>query len=104
MEDITVPVDSTGNAYFNNIDVYEGSYIEQNFTVDEDLQNQEVILDKCGVDSSLISVKVRSMEGHCFGEIYTFQQLFKVGPTTRVFFIQETDGKVRITLRRRCFW
>jgi len=94
VEDITVPVDSTGNAYFNNIDVYEGSYIEQNFTVDEDLQNQKFILDNAGIDSSLISVKVRTAEGDTVSEKYTlFNSLFKVGPTTRVFFIQETDGE-----------
>jgi len=94
VEDITVPVDSTGNAYFNNIDVYEGSYIEQNFTVDEDLQNQKFILDNAGIDSSLISVKVRSAKGDTVSEKYTlFNSLFKVGPTTRVFFIQETDGE-----------
>ena len=48
VEDITVPVDSNGNAYFNNINVYEGTFIEQDFTVDVNYPDQEFILDIAG--------------------------------------------------------
>ena len=58
--DITVPVDSTGNAYFNNIDVYEGTYIEQNFTVNVNDLNQQFILDNAGIDTSLIEIDVKN--------------------------------------------
>mgnify|MGYP003317879666 FL=1 len=42
-EDITVPV-VNGVAEFNNIEIYEGVYISQNFTVDTSLFNQRYIL------------------------------------------------------------
>ena len=44
MEDITVTVDSDGIATFDNIDVYEGTYLTQSFTVDSRLPNQRFIL------------------------------------------------------------
>ena len=39
--DITVPVDSTGLALFNNIEVYEGTYIQQAFTYSSRNPNQK---------------------------------------------------------------
>jgi len=91
---ITVPVDSNGNAFFNNIDVYEGTYIEQDFTVDVNYPNQEFILDNAGIDTSLISVYVKATKDDTVKEKYTlFDSLFTVGPTSRVYFIQEKDGE-----------
>ena len=55
---ITVPV-VNGFAEFNNIEVYEGVYITQNFTVDTSLFNQRYILDNSFIDTSTIQVKVK---------------------------------------------
>ena len=44
MEDVTVTVDSDGIATFDNVDVYEGSYLNSVFTVDSSLPNQRFIL------------------------------------------------------------
>jgi hypothetical protein len=94
VDEITVPVDSNGNAFFNNIDVYEGTYIEQDFTVDVNYPNQEFILDNAGIDTSLISVYVKATKDDTVKEKYTlFDSLFTVGPTSRVYFIQEKDGE-----------
>ena len=94
VNDITVPVDSTGSAYFNNINVYEGSYIKQDFTVDVNKPSQKFILDNAGIDTSLIDVVVRSKKGDTVQERYTlFDSLLTVGPSSRVYFVQETDGE-----------
>ena len=57
-EDITVPV-SNGVAIFDNIEIYEGSLINQNFTVDTAKFNQRYILSNSSIDTSTIRVKVK---------------------------------------------
>ena len=49
-----------GFAEFNNIEIYEGVYISQDFTVDTSLFNQRYILDNSFIDTSTIKVKVKS--------------------------------------------
>ena len=46
-------------AEFNNIEIYEGNFISQNFTVDTSLFNQRYILDNSFIDTSTIKVKVK---------------------------------------------
>ena len=58
-EDITVAV-TDGFAQFSNIEIYEGNYITQNFTVDTSLFNQRFILDNSFIDTSTIKVNVKS--------------------------------------------
>ncbi len=58
-EDITVPV-VNGFAEFNNIEIYEGVFVSENFTVDTSLFNQRYILDNSFIDTSTIKVKVKS--------------------------------------------
>ena len=60
-EDITVPVLSTGFAYFDNVKVYEGTYINQTFTVSSRNPNQKFILPNVGIDADLIRVIVLSL-------------------------------------------
>ncbi len=57
-EDITVPV-VNGVAQFNNIEIYEGNFVSQDFTVDTSLFNQRYILDNSFIDTSTIKVKVK---------------------------------------------
>ncbi len=58
-EDVTVAV-TDGFAQFSNIEIYEGNYITQNFTVDTSLFNQRFILDNSFIDTSTIKVNVKS--------------------------------------------
>ena len=57
-EDITIPV-VNGFAEFNNIEIYEGNFVSQEFTVDTSLFNQKYILDNSFIDTSTIKVKVK---------------------------------------------
>ena len=49
-----------GFAEFSNIEIYEGDFITQNFTVDTSLFNQRYILDNSFIDTSTIKVKVKN--------------------------------------------
>ena len=53
--DITVPVESDGFARFN-IDVYEGTFLTQTFTVDTGNPQQKFILPNSGIDSDTLSL------------------------------------------------
>ena len=75
--DITVPVRSDGTAIFDNIDIYEGSYIKQSFTVSSRTPYQRYILPNSGIDTSLINVVVRnnanSTVTHQFKQFNSFE-------------------------------
>ena len=57
-EDITVAV-VNGFAEFNNIEIFEGNFVSQNFTVDTSLPNQKYILENSFIDTSTIKVNVK---------------------------------------------
>ena len=91
---ITVPVGSDGFAKFENIDVYEGTYINQAFTVSSRLPNQKFILSNAGIDTDLMSVIVRESETSTIQQKYTLaDSLFEVDDTSPVYFLKETDGE-----------
>jgi hypothetical protein len=88
--DITVPVTSTGFAEFFDIDIYEGTYITQTFTVDTENTQQKFILPNSGIDIDLLSVVVRdTKESTVTRKFELFNSLFDVTESTRAFFIQE---------------
>ena len=92
-DDVTVPV-SGGIGYFNNIDVYEGSFIEENFTVDSLNKNQRYILNNQNIDTSLIRVVVRENKNSNITRVYKFaDNLTNVKPTDDVFFLNEIEDQ-----------
>ena len=92
-DDITVPV-VNNIAEFNDIVVYEGARVSQNFTVDSFTPNQRYILDNGGIDTSLINVTVRSNSG-ANDEVnyYLSDSLFDLNSQSKVFFIQEVENE-----------
>ena len=92
--DITVPVDSTGLALFNNIEVYEGTYIQQAFTYTSRNPNQRFILNNAGIDTSLLTVVVRESQSSSVSRKYRLaDSLFEVTSTSPVYFIQEISDE-----------
>lgn len=90
LDDITVPV-VDGIAAFNNITIYEGNYITENYTFS---RNQRIILNNGGIDTSLISVTVRSSETASFSQKYTLSRdIFDINGESKVFFIQEVEDE-----------
>jgi hypothetical protein len=90
LDDITVPV-VDGRAFFKNITVYEGNFITENYTFNS---NQKFILSNIGIDTSLISVSVRTSETANFSQKYTLSRdIFEVRGDSKVFFIQEIEDE-----------
>ena len=88
--DITVPVKSDGKATFSEIKIYEGTYVNQTFTVDSNNPTQKFILPNSGIDTDLISVIVRDTAGSTVSRKFDmFESLFDVTKDTRAFFLQE---------------
>lgn len=92
--DITVPVRSDGTAEFNNIEIYEGTYVTQTFTVSSRIPDQRFILDNPGIDTSLIQVSVRDSESSTVKRTYKrYGSLFDVKPNSAVYFLQEVENQ-----------
>lgn len=91
LDDITVPV-VDGFALFNNITVYEGTFVTENYTFSE---NEKIILSNIGVDTSLISVSVRDSIGSSFSQKYNLSRnIFNIDGTSRVFYLQEIQDEL----------
>ena len=94
MEDVTVTVDSDGIATFDNVDVYEGSYLNSVFTVDSSLPNQRFILPNSGIDTSNLNVIVRKSAGNSVTRKYTrYDNLAGVDGDTPLYFLRESEGE-----------
>ena len=94
LEDITVPVltDSNGNAtaYFEDIEISEGTLLTSNFTFTSLDPEQKFILPNSGVDTSLLNVTVKDNSFATTGTTYSYQDsLFDITPTSKVYFLQE---------------
>jgi len=89
--DVTVPVGSDGFARFT-IDVYEGTFITQTFTVDTGNPQQKFILPNSGIDTDTLSVIVKDTEVSTVSRKFElFDSLFDVTKDTRCYFIHEIN-------------
>ena len=89
LDDITVPV-FNNIATFNEITVYEGTLLSANYTYNARNPNQEFILNNSGVDSELISVKVRPNQNSSKSVKYNLQtSLFDINSESKAYFVQE---------------
>ena len=94
LNDITVPVDSRGQAVFSNVKICEGTYVTQTYTVDGSNPKQKFVLTNCGIDTGLLSVVVRDTKESTVKKNYTlFDSLFDVTATTRAYFLQEISSE-----------
>ena len=94
--DITVPVDSNGFANFTDIQIFEGTYLTANFTVEADNPSppKRYILDNNHIDTSTLRVEVRDTQASTSSKKYLLSDsLFEVTASSRVFFIQEIEDE-----------
>lgn len=94
-EDVTVPV-VNGIASFNGIDIYEGSYLTTNFTVDSlnPSPPQRYIIDNPNVDVSLIDVIVsKNNFGSDQNRYILSNDIFDIDSKSKIFFIQEIEDQ-----------
>ena len=89
-KDITVPVNSEGLALFDTVDIYEGTYISQSFTVNSRLPNQKYVLTNSGIDTDLITVTVKESEGSTVSRVFNqYDSLFDINGDSPIYFINE---------------
>jgi hypothetical protein len=87
-QDVTVPV-VNGIALFENVDVYEGTYVVNTFTIDANNPNQKIILNNANIDVDSINVFVRDTQASTVRNVYKLSKnLFEITSESRVFFIQ----------------
>ena len=92
-ENITVPV-TNGVAEFSNIEIYEGNFISQNFTVDTSLFNQRYILDNSFIDTSTIQVKIKSSSESTSSITYKqIDNIVGVTSTSNSYLLQEIEDE-----------
>ena len=92
-QDITVPVVNQF-ALFENIDIYEGTFVINNFTVDANNLNQKFILDNANIDINSINVFVRDTQSSTIRRNFRLSEnLFEINSESRVFFIQEIEDQ-----------
>ena len=92
--DVTVQVDSTGTANFENLEIYEGSFIQQNYTYSSRNPNQKYLLPNAGVDTDLVSVVVKESEQSTVSRKFRrSDSLLGVDGTSPVYYLSEIDGE-----------
>ena len=93
-ERVVTTVDSNRTATFNNIDIYQGTFLEKSFLVDGSL-DQRFILDNSYIDSSTIVVRIRdSVNDVSEGREYQVaDNILKVDSTTEMYLLQEVQDE-----------
>jgi hypothetical protein len=94
-EDITVPV-VEGIASFDNIEIFEGEFLIDNFTVQSEnpAPPQKYILSNSNIDTSSLRILVRNTEASSISKKFILSNsLFDITATSRVYFIQEIEDQ-----------
>ena len=92
-ESITVPVNN-GFAEFNNIEIYEGTFVAQSFTVQSSLSNQKYILDNSFIDTSTIKIQVRPSESSTSSVTYKqIDNIIGITSTSNSYLLQEIEDE-----------
>ncbi len=92
-ESITIPV-VNGIGQFNNIEIYEGNFVTQDFTVDTSLFNQRYILDNSFIDTSTIKVKVKPSSSSSSTVTYKqIDNIIGITSTSSSYLLQEIEDE-----------
>lgn len=94
-QDISVPVStydgtSTRFAAFNGIEIYEGTFVKNNFTVNTAIKDQKFILPNANIDTSTLVVKVKSSANDDTSSTYKqLDNIVGITSTGLNYFLQE---------------
>ena len=89
-EGISATPDSNGIATFNNVEIYEGTFLRKTFNVDNSQGNAKYILPNANIDTSTVRVSVTGTTTENY-ELYT--NIFTVESNSKIFLIQEIDDE-----------
>ena len=87
-DDFVATTNENNIALFENLNIYEGVYLQKTFQIDYSQPNQRFILPNANVDTTSIRVTVESTTK----EIYTlYDNILRVDATSNLFLIQEIE-------------
>ena len=92
-DDITATI-FQNRASFDDVTIYEGTLINEEFTVDSSIQNQRYILSNIGIDYNTIRVTVK--DSFFSNDAISFKMatsITEIDGQSRVFFIQEVEDE-----------
>jgi hypothetical protein len=80
-------------ASFNNIEIYQGTFLTKQFVVDGSL-DQRFILNNSFIDTSTISVYVKGINDSGLGVEYSsVDNILEVNSTSRIYLLQEVQDE-----------
>ena len=89
-DDFVATTGDNNVAIFNNLNVYEGIYLQKSFQIDYSQPNQRFILPNANIDTTSIRVTVSSTTN----EIYSlYNNILQVDSTSKLFLIQEIEDE-----------
>lgn len=92
-EDITSTI-FEDRAIFDNIEIFEGTLVEQQFTVNSENKTQRYILDNVGIDYSTVRVTVKDDFFSTDSIVYNMaSSITEITGSSKVFFIQEIEDE-----------
>jgi len=92
-EDTKVSV-ANNIATFEDLPIYEGSYLTTNTTIDTSLKNQRFIIENTGIDTNTVKVRVFQSAGSSVYDDYAVaSNILDIGATDKVFFISEQEDE-----------
>lgn len=82
-----------GSASFNNIEIYQGTFLTKQFVVDGSL-DQRFILNNSFIDTSTISVYVKGINDSGIGVEYSLvDNILEVNSSSRIYLLQEVQDE-----------
>jgi len=92
-EDITKTFNTSGFAYFDNIDIYEGTFLTKQFVYDGSL-DQKFILNNPFIDTSTLKVYIKDENGSGLGIEYSaVDNIINVTSTSQIYLLQEIQDE-----------
>ncbi len=92
-EDVTANV-INGVARFENVEIYEGTFVRTNFTVSQSIYDQKYILPNSFVDTSTIKVLVKpSVDSSITVEYMQVDNILKIDSQSDIYLIQEVSDE-----------
>ena len=89
-DDFVATAGDNNVAVFNNLNIYEGVYLQKSFQIDYSQPNQRFILPNANIDTTSIRVTVTSTTS----EIYTlYDNILRVDAESKLFLIQEIEDE-----------
>ena len=89
-DDITATPNSSGIVTFDNISIYEGTYLTKTFTVNDSLPDQKYIIPNESIDTSTVRVTIKSNVEETY---VPYTNIFDVNKDSRLFLIQEIEDE-----------